>query len=537
MTKARQQLAGSERAEVKGSRRLGASDPNDTIRVVVTLRRQSKSELDALVERIGRGGAHEPLSREAFAERFGAAMDDIAKVESFARQHQLSIERPDPAACTVVLSGSVEHFQEAFGVQLSQYEHPTLGRFRGRTGALVIPDELSGIVTAVLGLDNRPQARSHFRIGAQEDASAALARNSGATATFTPVQIASLYNFPAGDGSGQCIGIIELGGGYRPSDLQSYFQRLGVPQPSVVSVPVDRGSNAPTGDPGGPDSEVTLDIEIAGAIAPRATIAAYFATNSDAGFIDAFTQALHDTTYRPSVISISWGGPEPSWTDQAISAFNDALQSAVALGVTVCAAAGDSGSGDGTTDGADHVDFPASSPYVLACGGTRITASAASSKAQSIAGEVVWNDGASGGATGGGVSARFAAPAWQEGLKATRSDGSSTPLTNRGVPDVAADASPASGYRVLVDGRALAVGGTSAVAPLMAALIARINAKAGKPAGFINAALYKSVGAFNDITQGGNGSYAATRGWDACTGLGSPNGGKIALALNASGTS
>lgn len=533
MTKARQRLAGSARAAVKGSKRLGPCSPDETIRVVVTLRRQSKPELDALVQKIAHGGTAEPLSREAFAERFGAAKDDLAKLEAFAKQYWLRIERFDPAACTVVLSGTIEHFQAAFGVELSHYEHPTLGHYRGRTGELTVPDELSGIVTAVLGLDNRPQARSHFRVRA----SAASGAAGTSSESFTPVQIASLYHFPEGDGSGQCIGIIELGGGYRASDLQTYFRNLGVPQPSVVSVSVDSGGNAPSGDASGPDSEVTLDIEIAGAVAPAAKIAAYFAPSSDAGFVDAVKQALHDTTNRPSVISISWGGPESAWTDQAASAFNDALQSAVALGVTICAAAGDSGSSDGSSDGSDQVDFPASSPYVLACGGTRVTAASSSAASASLASEVVWNDGASGGATGGGVSARFAVPAWQAELKATRTDGSSAPLVKRGVPDVAADASPASGYEVLVDGATLAVGGTSAVAPLFAALIARINAKAGKPAGFVNPALYKSSSAFNDITQGDNGSYAATPGWDACTGLGSPDGRKLAAALGALGAS
>ncbi len=185
-----------------------------------------------------------------------------------------------------------------------------------------------------------------------------------------PLQLASLYNFLAGDGKGECIGIIELGGGYQASDLTAYFSGLGVPAPKVVAVGVDQSGNQPSGDPGGPDGEVTLDIEIAGAIAPGATIAVYFTKNSDAGFIDAVNRAVHDTTHKPSVISISWGGPETVWTPQSLQAFNSVLQAAAVMGVTVCAASGDSGSTDGVGDGGDHVDFPASSPYVLACGGT-----------------------------------------------------------------------------------------------------------------------------------------------------------------------
>jgi kumamolisin len=279
---------------------------------------------------------------------------------------------------------------------------------------------------------------------------------------------------------------------------------------------------------------VTLDIEIAGALAPGAKIAVYFAPNSDAGFIAALKQAIHDTKNAPSVISISWGAPESSWTAQALSQFDQALKDAAALGVTVCAASGDSGSSD-ESGGGDVVDFPASSQYALACGGTHLVANGGSGAGASIGKEVVWNDGAAGGATGGGVSARFQVPAWQAELKVLRSDGSTQTLTGRGVPDVAADASPSTGYRVLVAGQSAVVGGTSAVAPLFAGLIARINAGRAKPVGFIQPKLYSRPDAFHDITQGNNGTFAAAQGWDACTGLGSPDGQKIAAALGGTG--
>jgi kumamolisin len=375
------------------------------------------------------------------------------------------------------------------------------------------------VVEAVLGLDNRPQARPHFRIRPP------FVPSRGQQASFTPPQLAALYQFPQGDGGGQCVGIIELGGGYNAADLKSYFASLGVASPTVKSVGVDQGGNHPSGDPNGPDGEVTLDIEIVGAIAPASTIAVYFTQNSDAGFIDAVSRAVHDTVNKPSVISISWGAPESSWTSQSLKAFNSVLQSAAALGVTVCAASGDSGSSDGAVGG-DQVDFPASSPYVLACGGTSLAASGTS-----IEHEVVWNDGAQGGASGGGVSRAFPVPTWQNGLSATALGGGRKPLGGRGVPDVAGDASPVTGYSVLIDGTQTVVGGTSAVAPLWAALIARINAAKGQPAGFINPKLYKTPAACNDITQGNNGSFAAAAGWDACTGLGSPNGQKVAAAL------
>ena len=204
-----------------------------------------------------------------------------------------------------------------------------------------------------------------------------------------------------------------------------------------------------------------------------------------------------------------------------------ALEDAAALGVTVTVAAGDGGSGDGESDGQPHVDFPASSPYALGCGGTKLLASGSS-----ITSEVVWNETSAGeGATGGGVSVVFALPAWQEGSAVPKAPNGSA---GRGVPDVAGNADPLTGYQVLVDGGAQVIGGTSAVAPLWAALIARCNQKLGAPLGDVHAAIYQ-IGehAFRDITQGNNGAYQAAPGWDACTGLGSPNGQALLTALAA----
>jgi kumamolisin len=516
-------LPGSDKSQPDGSQALGQCDPNEQIEVVVMLRRQDEAAFRDLMHKIDAGDADTvPLSREEFGKRFGASAADVAKTEAFAKQHGLKVVRADAASRSVVLSGSIAQFSQAFAVKLERFQHASIGEFRGRSGPVNVPDDMKDMVTAVLGLDSRPQARPHFRFRPP----IRPARSSAAT-SYRPLDLARLYNFPAGDGSGQCVGLIELGGGYSESDLSQYFSQLGVGSPEVVAVGVDQAKNSPTGNPNGPDGEVTLDVEIVGAIVPGARIAVYFSPNSDAGFIDAVNQAVHDETNKPSVISISWGGPESTWTAQSQSAFNDVLQSAAAMGVTVCVASGDSGSSDGAQDGKNHVDFPASSPYVLACGGTNLTANA-----KGVAEEVVWNDGDQGGAGGGGVSAVFAVPVWQKGLSATRTSGGKAALTKRGVPDVAGDASPLTGYDVIIGGTSTVVGGTSAVAPLWAALITRINAAAGgTPVGFLNAKLYRAKAVCNDITQGNNGSFEATAGWDACTGLGSPDGTKIAAAL------
>jgi kumamolisin len=272
-----------------------------------------------------------------------------------------------------------------------------------------------------------------------------------------------------------------------------------------------------------------LDIEVAGALAPAAQIVVYFAPNTDRGFLDAIQAAIHDNQNRPSVISISWGGPEPSWTAQALQAYDQAFQEAAALGITVCCAAGDDGSSDGLSDGYAHVDFPASSPHVLGCGGTRLEASSTA-----ISQEVVWNDGTMAGATGGGISEFFALPAFQN-------HASVPPSVNpggkqgRGVPDVAGDADPATGYLIRVDRHQAVFGGTSAVAPLWAALIALINQQLGHPVGYLNPLLYSGQittgGALHDITTGNNGAYQARQGWDPCTGLGTPDGARLMQIL------
>jgi kumamolisin len=298
---------------------------------------------------------------------------------------------------------------------------------------------------------------------------------------------------------------------------------MGLAVPDIVAVGVDGADNSPgTSDA---DGEVALDIQVAGGVAPGARLAVYFAPNTSQGFVDAITQAVHDDTNKPSALSISWGSPEDGWSEQAIAAMGAAFRDAVALDVTVCAASGDSLATDGESDGQAHVDYPASDPAVLGCGGTRITASG-----DAITGEIVWKS--NGGGTGGGVSALFALPDYQQGA------GVPAPAAGeggRGVPDVAGDADPDSGYRIVTGGQTGIIGGTSAVAPLWAAIVAVLNAARGAPLGQIHGQLYAATGAFRDITSGDNRSgsvgYAAGAGWDPCTGLGSPIGDGLRSAL------
>ncbi|RYE02123.1 MAG: peptidase S53, partial [Sphingobacteriaceae bacterium] len=384
-------------------------------------------------------------------------------MKSYAHEHHLTTITVDTARRSVVLKGKINDFEKAFGVDLHEVTADET-QFRVRTGEIHIPENLKNVITGIFGFDERRAARAMFQVYKQDTKIVSHA----ASVSYTGNQLAKIYGFPTGvTGKGQCIGIIELGGGYKTADITNYFKSLGLKKPTVKAVLVDGGKNAPT-TANSADGEVLLDIEVAGAVAPEAKIVVYFAPNTDQGFLDAITTAVHDTTNKPSVISISWGSAELNWTQQALTNFNEAFKAAALLGVTICAAAGDNGSSDGVTDGKVHVDFPSSSPYILACGGTRLLTDANGK----ITSETVWHA-ASDSATGGGVSDFFPLPDYQTNANVPAS--LSTKFKGRGVPDVAGAADPSTGYKVLVDGQQFVIGGTSAVAPLMAGLIALIN--------------------------------------------------------------
>jgi kumamolisin len=495
----------SERKAVPGATVAGKTDPQSTISVSVIVKRKNPLNLEKISKH---------LSQQEFSEMYAADPANFDHLRDFAHKHGLAVDEgaSSLARRTLVLRGPASKLEAAFGVTLNNYLKDGK-KFHSYTGTISMPQEHAEPVEAVLGLDNHPIAKPHFRLLDNQKKQTAAQ-----TASFNPPQVAQLYNFPTGvNGAGQTIGILELGGGYDPSDLSSYFAGLRITEPRVTAVSVDGATNSPT-DPNA-DGEVALDIEVAGSIAPGANIAVYFTTNSSQGFVDALTTAIHDTTNGPpSVISISWGSPESNWTAQSMTALDEACQSAAALGITITVASGDNGSSDGVSG--NNVDFPASSPHVLGCGGTELVA--ANSAIQQ---EVVWNDQPQGGASGGGVSSVFPLPSWQAKAKVPPSP---TSGGGRGVPDVAGDASPETGYNVFFGGQSGVIGGTSAVAPLWAALIALLNQQRGSNIGFANPTLYKNAeNGFHDIDQGNNGSFSADTGWDACTGLGSPNGNQL----------
>jgi kumamolisin len=546
-------LPGSVRRAVSNVQPAGNLDPDAPVSATLMLRRRAEVPSELI-------NGPQTLSAEELAARYGADPADVELVRSTLQGLGLTVSDVHAGQRRLTVSGTVEAMSAAFGttLTLASTEHPDgsgLVTHRYRSGGLSVPAQLDGVVTAVLGLDDRPAARPQFR-------PADAVGPSVTPAPLTAVQVATAYQFPAAtDGSGQTIAIVELGGGYRESDLQQYFSALGLAVPPVSSVGVDGGSNSPGDDA---DMEVLLDIEVVGAVAPAATQKVYFAPNSDAGFVDAISQAVHDTP-TPVAVSISWGQSEDAWSAQSRAAMDSAMADAAVLGVTITVASGDNGSTDGASDGAQHCDFPASSPHALACGGTRLEITSAGG----IYAETVWNDTTAGsqggGAGGGGYSDVFGVPAWQASVvgpagasggpaaTAAAADperrhpnppGGPAPTSSRGrgVPDVAGNADPVTGYKIVANGQSTAVGGTSAVAPLWAGLIARLAQQSGQRFGLLQPLIYAGLAAgtpapgFNDVTSGNNGAYQAAAGWDPCTGLGSPNAATLLAVLTAGTT-
>ncbi|GAB6903421.1 S53 family peptidase [Kineosporia succinea] len=459
------------------------------------------------------------ISNRELAERFGADPADIALVEGTLGRHGLRTVQVDHESRLLTVEGPLSALAEVFGSRIRLYEgedpfRPGPVRYRRHLGEVLLPAELDGIVMSVVGLGTQPVARPEFHVPDDEP-----------RITYSAVELGRLYRFPAShDGTGQRLAVVSLGGMCRPDDLDGYFRSLGLATPDITHVSVD---GAPVTPQSGPatrfDLEVTLDLQIAGALAPGATILNYVTRNNGQGILLALKAAVHATP-SPTVISLSWGSPEITWSGQLALAVHDLLEDAAALGITVCAASGDSGSTSGMPDGAPHVNYPASDPYVLACGGTTLLADPATNV---IHAETAWNTGAFS-ATGGGVSGVFGLPEWQATVDVPVRSDSGEP--GRGVPDVAANADNRTGYRVRLGGTEICVGGTSAATPLWAALICRVTQSLERPLGLLQPLIYRDLQAevvttgFRDVVAGDNGTYTARPGWDPNTGLGSPHG-------------
>jgi kumamolisin len=536
-----QRLDGSERRPAASAKFLGPADAHEKLTVTIVLRRRVDGSPAPRPEQFAApAGSVSQMPAAEFAARYGASPGDIQRVSAFATSHGLSVVEANAASRTVVVSGTVAQMNAAFGVTLGRYEHEVVRRrgaksqtetYRGRDGYIHVPHDLAPIVVGVFGLDNRRITKR-------------AAADPPNTTTISVAAVTKLYNFPTNSAAGQTIGIFSEAG-YRPADVSQTFS--GHP-PAIVDVSVNASND------GSADGETTQDICIAAAAAPGAKIAVYFTTYDQVGWVDLLNRVIHPGVNDPvcSVLSSSFyvanGDDAATLAAEGVStgwilAVTMVLQDAALQGITFCTVSGDYGVdttsyGGGVSDHKAHVVYPGSDPWALCCGGTTIgNVNGASFD------EYVWNDtffGGVSGATGGGVSDYFnALPAYQSGVGVPVSlkDGH----VGRGVPDVAANASPNSGYPIIVGGGTSVGNGTSAAAPLWAGLIAVLNAALGWNLGFANPTLY-ALGspAFRDIVgppgpadNGLNGvkGYPAGPAWDACTGWGSPNGSALLTML------
>jgi kumamolisin len=494
-------IPGTERVIWPGSRHAEALASGADVRLTAWLRPRSGGELDTVAAQ--RISGTPPLlrtytDRKTLAKTTGADPDDVDVLRKYCKRFGLDVADVSWRAATI--SGPIEQLVKAFGATVAIFEDGGGTRFRHRSEALHVPSEVAAVVRGIFGMHQWPRSQ---KLGSlQRHATPLLARD-----------VAGRYAFPDADGRGQTIGIVQLGGIFKPDDFDACMKAQGVSPAQPIVKRVD--DTALAHDVATfKDLEAALDVQIAGALAPGARIVVYEAANDERGFLDAIHTAIFDEEYAPGVLSISYGWPEPLWTPIALAILEDLFTVAALVGVSVFCSSGDDGA-ELDYDGTPHVVAPASSPFGIACGATVIAT-------PGDGGEQAWEK------TGGGFSDRFDVPEWQSVARASAAH--NRVPAGRGVPDVAGQQGP--GYYVVMDGVELAMGGTSAVAPMWAALAARLNQRLGVPIGFFLPILYrKPDGLFTEITTGNNDRFAAGPGWDPCTGLGVPIGAALETAL------
>lgn len=495
---------------------ISPMDENVNITITIMVRRNSdgcslQEYADGVIF-----GDNPILTHDELKVRFGATDDDLNLVVEFVESYGLTVVRAYNRGANVIVSGPVSAFNLAFNIVLNKVE--TADRYyHNYEGKLSIPKELDGIILYVIGLDDSIRFVKSMTPLVVDDLT------SSTVSYVTPEHAAVAYQWPQSNGYGQCVGIVEFGGGFTTQNLNSTFTNMGVNTPVVNFVSVGGALNSPSDNSA--STEVMLDIAVVGGAVPKANQAIYIAPNSLASFVTCFSTAINDTQNNPCVISCSWGTYEGSFGSYR-SAIDTVYQSAAVLGIPILVATGDYGSEYYTGAGFVSIQYPAASPYVTSCGGTTLDLDSNFA----IINEYTWNQTSAGSA--GGVSTIYSVPTYQTGLSSKAyPSGTVTVLPKRGIPDVGGNADPASGYRFYYGSTNILAqsGGTSATAPLYAALVARIVALTGRRVGFLNNLLYSNTSIFNDITSGNNAcplstGYSATAGWDACTGLGSING-------------
>jgi kumamolisin len=421
----------------------------------------------------------------------GADPSDVDVLRRYCERFKIQILSVDWR--TVTMTGSIHDLAEAFGATAGIYQLDDQRRFRGRSESLHAPAKITEILQGVFGIDEWPRSHAVGQIHP-------IAKPPSIEETVTR------YSFPDADGSGQRVAIVQLRGEFKPGDFALCMQSQGVaPKPPLVKR-VDNAELTHAIETA-KDLESAIDTQIVAQLAPGAQLIVYAAPDDERGLLDALRTSIFDEELSPSILTISFGHTEALWTPSALAILNELFTAAALLGVTVFCSSGDNGA-EVDAEGTAHVLAPASSPFAHACGGTQIANDAGS--------EVAWPK------TGGGFSECFAVPAWQRDAAAVAA--SYKVAAGRGVPDVSAESMP--GHCVYIDGTQFSMGGTSAVAPMWAALTARLAQRLGHPLGFFAPLLYGAPAraALRAVTTGGNDRYQSAAGWNPCTGLGVPIG-------------
>ncbi|MFY9718557.1 MAG: S53 family peptidase [Candidatus Cybelea sp.] len=493
---------------IEGTHRLvwpGATPTNETpsgdVWLTAWLHPRHGGQLD--VERARALGATSPLKRTysdraAFAKATDADPADLDVLRGYCKKHGIDVVATHWRSAT--LTGPIEKLIDAFGATAAISALPDGRRFRHRSEALYAPAEIASVLRGPFGILEWP--RSHA-VGALQNSVTPLSAKG----------IAARYLFPDADGSGVTVGVLQLRATFDADDFAKCMQSQGVTAKTPVVVRVDNAELAHQIETA-KDLESAIDTQIVGALAPGAQLVIYAAPDNERGVLDGIRKALFDEENRPTILSISFGIPEDRWTPVALEILDELFTVAALLGVTILCASGDKGA-HVDVNGKAQVLAPASSPFAHACGATQISPNDPSA-------ESGWVN------SGGGFSGRVPVPPWQTTASAVAAQYQVAP--GRGVPDIAAETVP--GYMVYIEGKPFAMGGTSAVAPAWAALVARINQRLGKPAGFFAPLLYGASNApLREITSGGNDRYQCAPGWNPCTGLGVPIGDALEAAL------
>ena len=434
-------------------------------------------------------------------------------VEAFAKDNNLKVTDKSIMRRTITLTGNIEQWSNALKVPFSIYQARNGHLHLDYDGDLQLPEDLGAHVLSISGL-------TQGLIKGQRLSQVGQVQHVHADKGYSPQEIEEAYAFPEGDAAGQCIGIIELGGRYSVTDIEQYCELFNRPVPTMVEVGTPPSGNQPSQN----DVEVTMDIELAAGLAPKAKLVIYYAQS----IAEAIHLAVNDNKNKPSVLSISWAQSEYDTSVADRQQLEAECAYATALGITIVAASGDYGSYNGKSF--PNVMLPASNPNVIGCGGTALHLPSGY--------EPVWFNPQEGVGSGGGYSAVYGRPDYQSYALTTYAlQHKNVPDNLRGVPDVAANAAMTTAYTLVVNGEVKKMGsGTSAATPVVAALIARLNNNLGYRLGSLHQLLYEwqGTGVFKQVTNGNNGLYPAAAGWNPATGLGVIRGQQFEAAIQES---